>query len=83
MVTHSGILARESHGQRSLGGYSPWGCKESDSWTRLKRLSTFPHQLNLKISRSSRELLTHNSGQYLLSTTHSNILSWASLVAQQ
>jgi len=21
---------RKSHGQRSLAGYSPWGCKESD-----------------------------------------------------
>ena len=27
MATHSSILARESHGQRSLTGYSPWGCK--------------------------------------------------------
>ena len=30
MATHSSILAGESHGQRSLLGYSPWGCKESD-----------------------------------------------------
>ena len=29
-VTHSSILPREFHGQRSLGGYSPQGCKESD-----------------------------------------------------
>ena len=27
MATHSRILAGESHGQRSLAGYSPWGCK--------------------------------------------------------
>ena len=27
MVTHSSILAWESHGQRSLVGYSPCGCK--------------------------------------------------------
>ena len=25
------FLPRKSHGQRSLGGYSPWGCKESDT----------------------------------------------------
>ena len=25
MATHSSILAGESHGQRSLAGYSPWG----------------------------------------------------------
>lgn len=24
------FLPEESHGQRSLEGYSPWGCKESD-----------------------------------------------------
>ena len=24
------FLPKESHGQRSLAGYSPWGCKESD-----------------------------------------------------
>ena len=28
MATHSSILAWESHGQRSLMGYSPWGCTE-------------------------------------------------------
>ena len=25
------FLPGKSHGQRSLEGYSPWGCKESDS----------------------------------------------------
>ena len=24
------FLRGESHGRRSLAGYSPWGCKESD-----------------------------------------------------
>ena len=28
MATHSSILAWKIHGQRSLAGYSPWGCKE-------------------------------------------------------
>ena len=31
MVTHSSILLGESHGQRSLVDYSPWGCKELDT----------------------------------------------------
>ena len=35
MATHSSILPRESHGQRSLVGYSPWGCKESDTTEQL------------------------------------------------
>ena len=30
MATHSRILG-ESHGQRSLAGYSPQGCKELDT----------------------------------------------------
>ena len=30
-----GFLPGESHGQRSLVGYSPWGCKESDTTERL------------------------------------------------
>ena len=31
------FLPGESHGQRSLEGYSPWGCKESDTteWPTL------------------------------------------------
>ena len=31
MATHSSILAWRIHGQRSLEGYSSWGCKESDT----------------------------------------------------
>ena len=32
MATHCSILAwREFPGQRSLAGYSPWGCRESDT----------------------------------------------------
>ena len=30
MATHSIFLSGESHEQRSLAGYSPWGDKESD-----------------------------------------------------
>ena len=37
MATHSSILALIAHGQRSLVGYSPWRCKESD---RTEQLST-------------------------------------------
>jgi len=30
MATEFSILSGECHGQRSLVGYSSWGCKESD-----------------------------------------------------
>ena len=29
------FLPGKSHGQRSLVGYSPWGCKESDTTERV------------------------------------------------
>ena len=35
MTIRSSILAGESHGQRSLGGYSPWGHEESDMIEQL------------------------------------------------
>ena len=35
MRTQSSILAGESHGQRSLAGYSPWDCNKSDMTARL------------------------------------------------
>ena len=43
MATHSSILAGESHGQRSLAVYSPWGCKESDT---TEQLSTYTNRYN-------------------------------------
>ena len=30
VAAHSSIPAGKSHGQRSLAGYGPWGCKELD-----------------------------------------------------
>ena len=36
MATHSSI-AGESHGQRNLAGYGPWGCKELDTPEGLTR----------------------------------------------
>ena len=38
MATHSGILAWKLHGHRSLMGYSPWGCKESDTTEQLTHI---------------------------------------------
>ena len=34
------FLSGESHGQRSLEGHSPWGCKESDTTEELKHTHT-------------------------------------------
>ena len=40
MATHSSFLTGESHGQRSLVGYSPWSCKKLDI---TEQLSTHTH----------------------------------------
>ena len=40
MTTHYSILPGESHGQRTLVGYSPWGHKELDTTEQL----TYTHQ---------------------------------------
>ena len=61
MATHSSILAGKFHGQRSLAGYSPWGCKESDMTVRLSTggMSLTPNsqvQLAQEMSRSLSRL---------------------------
>ena len=35
MATTPALLPRKSHEQRSLVGYGPWGCEESDTTERL------------------------------------------------
>ena len=39
-ATHSRILSWESHGQRSLVGYSPWGRGVRHNWSSLARMYT-------------------------------------------
>ena len=34
MTTHSIFMPRESHGQRSLAGYSPWGARVGHDWAQ-------------------------------------------------
>ena len=52
MATHSSILAWEIHGQWSLAGYSPEGCKrvQHDSATKQQiYVSPFQHEINRNI----------------------------------
>ena len=49
MATHSSILAWETHGQRSLAGYSPWGCK------RVRRILMTKQQSEKRISDATRD----------------------------
>jgi len=52
-------LLGESHGQRSLVGYSPWGHKESD----------ITEQLTLSFSLSETLLVVTNEGEMLLKSS--------------
>ena len=52
MATHSIFLPGEFHGQRSLDGYSPWGCTESDMTERLM----------LSLSQMSDRMVLQNAG---------------------
>ena len=50
------FLTGKSHGQRSLKGYSPWNCKESDKTEPLNmRFSDFKFMWSLNGSRYEME----------------------------
>ena len=48
------FLPGKSHGWRSLAGYSPWGCKESDTTEKIQFLSVYSCHLFLISSASVR-----------------------------
>ena len=50
------FLPGESHGQRSLAGYIPYGCK---SQTRLKPLSTHAHTVDVVFVYKPEENIVH------------------------
>ena len=47
MATHSSILAWKTHGQRSLIGYSPWGCRVGHNWATSLSFTFFNVQERL------------------------------------
>ena len=65
MATH---LSGESHGQRSLVGYSPWGRRESDT---PERLST--RVPSTKLGSGAPARTTTDVGQRPRSTTTSSL----------
>jgi len=48
------FLPGKSHGQKSLTGYSPWGCKESDRTEQLT-LSSLSKGKGFKLEVESQE----------------------------
>ena len=51
MTTHSSILAGESHGQRSLADYSPWGRTESDMTEATEHTHTMKEAEHVKATK--------------------------------
>ena len=45
------FLPGEVHGQRSLAGYSPWGCKELDMTERLTHVHIFTWVIHFAVQQ--------------------------------
>ena len=57
MAIHSSMIIVKSHGQRSLVGYSPWGCKELDV-TEQEHTNTYTHSwFTLVCSRNQHNIV--------------------------
>ena len=60
------LLPGKSHGQRSLAGYSPWGCKESDLTEQLSTHEETKKNLKLTVAPKpnlSYQLMVQNEKQ--------------------
>ena len=56
------LLLGKSHGWRSVVGYSPWGCKESDTTERL-------HSLDSSFTQSKQHKLQEKGEKHILSAS--------------
>ena len=73
MATHSSILPGISHGQRSLMGCSPWGCKESATF---ERLNTTPLRLAISsLDGHKRQVATQKKQQLEVRGRDSGVLA--------
>ena len=70
MATHSSTLG-ESHGWRSLMGYSPWGGKESDTTERL----ALPLAFTVKTSSTVSSFLSQETVVIRFAEEHIHLLN--------
>ena len=68
------FLPGEFHGQRSLVGYSPWGCKESDLTKHTSRNLTYYTVSSGPSSENTTVTTTENYTCYMLVTLLCTIL---------
>ena len=64
MATHCIFLPGEPHGQSGLVGYSPWGCKESDTIGAIEHIIKMKVPFMKMLSRYS-SLLKFNTDMLL------------------
>ena len=60
-VTHSVFWPGECHGQRSLEGYSPWGCKQTRLSDSLHSWGGIYHYLWNSLARKSNQFKSNQS----------------------
>ena len=53
------LLSGESHGQRRVAGYRPWGCKESDMAEVTARMCRVGRTITLSSNSVKQEETTH------------------------
>ena len=58
------FLSGESHGQRSLVGYSPWGHKESDTTEQISMHTHLAYSIWVEISFYPKVLIRKTSKQF-------------------
>ena len=54
------LLPGKSHGQRSLAGYSPKGCRESDTTERLHNHYHLDHKFKTRFQKQDN-IFNHNA----------------------
>ena len=79
------FLPGKSHGQRSLAGYSPWGCKESDTtehthttprvlfekkWVRQRKTNTICSHLYVESKKKTKLIFK----KYIYATSNKDLL---------
>ena len=67
MATLSSILDGESHGQRSLAGYRPWGHKESET-TEHKKLVEKCKASRVRVTKKIKKKINLSNGRFQMFT---------------
>ena len=55
MAIHSSIVACKIHGQWSLAGYNPWGCKMLDRTEKLSLNAHLCNEVSIETQKDSSE----------------------------